>query len=359
MLDLGRWQAVLIALLERQAEFQSLLCWISVVGGRPLSRPDGDRLSVSILVVLDLGRWPRSWRWPEHRPLVSILVVLDLGRWPGMTLAQCSQVDCSFNPCCVGSRSLAGGAVRSGSAHGQVSILVVLDLGRWPPFAPTARSAASRFNPCCVGSRSLAIDGPRRLDGLEVSILVVLDLGRWRSVADGTRMLIAMGFNPCCVGSRSLATASMARSAIAASSFNPCCVGSRSLARVEPRFGSMSSGFNPCCVGSRSLAIGTRSGAPRDPRFQSLLCWISVVGDACRLGLLERRSMFQSLLSWISVVGTHGRWPHDVERDQCFNPCFVGSRSLARGRWSETSRDQMVSILVFLDLGRWPAVPRV
>ena len=253
--------------------FQSLLCWISVIGIGLLAGVAGD-LDVSILVVLDLGHggfWSDGIR---PREFVSILVVLDLGH--------------RLSACCPTGRA----------GHGFQSLLCWISvIGRI--HVTTIRSSPRRsFNPCCVGSRSSATP-----DGVDVAA-------------------------ECC--------------------FNPCCVGSRSSAGVGSSWDTDTGCFNPCCVGSRSSAahavgrdkrlkvsilvvldLGHRQGSTVPPGshrigFQSLLCWISVIGAATERGRC-RIPVFQSLLCWISVIGTARRPGGD--------------------------RQDRVSILVVLDLG--------
>ena len=233
-----------------------------------------------------------------------------------------------FNPCCLGSRSLAILVTADAIAVVDVSILVVLDLGHWLNHASCAGVGRLRFNPCCLGSRSLAIRGrpPRSpgqrfqsllswisVIGLEpglrrrlarrVSILVVLDLGHWRAESSA-------GFDRLPV----------------------------SILVV------LDLGHWPRERRRRSFRISP---------FQSLLSWISVIGvprlirgvvlDGVSIlvvldlghwppggkNYLAKRIMFQSLLSWISVIGPSG----------------LGRRT----------RVDRVSILVVLDLGHWPS----
>ena len=333
-------------LLRIGKSFQSLLCWISVVG--PLRDPCIRWLNVSILVVLDLGRWPALSPTSACRSDVSILVVLDLGRWQvirgwryadsfqsllcwisvvGVTIRSLRSIRfqsllCwisvvgelsarpfrltgrSFNPCCVGSRSLA--AIDRGDSRSpmHVSILVVLDLGHWRQRVRVTDADRGGFNPCCVGSRSLAYDrDPSDGTCSTVSILVVLDLGHWRSTAGYGRADRCSGFNPCCVGSRSLATVTVICDLTLTVEFQSLLwwisvIGVSHRCHVDEL-----ASFNPCCRGSRSLASGDAS-ARCDAEFQSLLC--------------GSRSLASAAAASDEVPVSRG-----------FNPCCRGSRSLA------------------------------
>ena len=235
---------------------------------------------VSILIVLDLGHWHLCWEGRSHRGAVSILVVLDLGHWLGGALGTPGNA-AGFNPCCLGSRSLAGFSLTGTRAlvlfqsllswisvigappmalfatPQSVSILVVLDLGHWPLIFRTTGRSLNCFNPCCLGSRSLArVRRPLRTDGPRVSILVVLDLGHWLERGD-----LPVPTRP---------------------SFNPCCLGSRSLACPS--------------LGDRHLQPGVSILVVLD-----LGHWLAGQGYA---GSTMNR--FQSLLSWISVIGAGG-----------------------------------------------------
>ena len=240
---------------------------------------------------------------------------------------------------------------RSPGLQRGVSILVVLDLGHW--LAHGAMSAGERvgFNPCCLGSRSLArklerdhhiltrfqsllswisVIGKeydaRRYRADPVSILVVLDLGHWPDHSSRSTERCRC-FNPCCLGSRSLAIPDR-RFDWAAWLFQSLLswisvIGNRSWSSMR----KSNRGFNPCCLGSRSLAVSRAAHRLGDAGFQSLLSWISVIGAPWTLAQISTRRVS------ILVVLDLGHWP-----------------ALKVAPFVELE----VSILVVLDLGHWP-----
>ena len=78
-------------------------------------------------------------------------------------------------------------------------------------------------------------------------------------------------------------------------------------------------------LGHRPLTIP--GGPTGGVVFQSLLCWISVIGNQVKQGE-GIDILFQSLLCWISVIGV-SMPPPSRSRSCSFNPCCVGSRSSA------------------------------
>ena len=200
----------------------------------------------------------------------------------------------------------------------------------------------------------ISVNGAPNLTGsgwqlLGVSILVVVDLGQrldkystssthvpwfqsllsWISV-NGLGVAASLTgprcFNPCCRGSRSTAVHAVTAGTSMRQSFNPCCRGSRSTAS-EDRL-RRNGGVSILVVVDLGQRRERRASCTPIPRFQSLLCWISVNGPNTSIDWSQNR--FQSLLSWISVNGLIGIRTRHLKL-KGFNPCCRGSRSTA---WS-------------------------
>ena len=82
--------------------------------------------------------------------------------------------------------------------------------------------------------------------------------------------------------------------------------------------------------------------------FQSLLSWISRIGEADVFDGLAGGMVFQSLLSWISRIGDSEAGAN-VMSSSSFNPCCLGLAVLGPGSGWGQSWVVPVSILVVLD----------
>ena len=266
VVDLGqRPNASLRSSTGEHLQFQSLLSWISLNGGR--SDCLSDRWPVSILVVVDLGQRRSTGIAPSVRSCidVSILVVVDLGQRRAAYQPASSNVSSRFQSLLLWI-----------SVNGRLATHLAVNLADgW---------FQSLLSWISVNGLWRVDDGAKRFD---VSILVVVDLGQ-RQVA-ATICWSSSGFNPCCRGSRSTATGLERCRTAPRGSFNPCCRGSRSTAarRTEPRPGSVIvfqslllwisvngytghqrmlaspvQSFNPCCRGSRSTALSSPMSQP-------------------------------------------------------------------------------------------------
>ena len=102
------------------------------------------RVSVSILVVVDLSHCLGIRSRSISTMVVSILVVVDLSHCQFWLMPMLNLLHC-FNPCCRGSVSLPGLLHQLHRLHMLVLILVVVDLSHCPSVVPNFLNQINRF----------------------------------------------------------------------------------------------------------------------------------------------------------------------------------------------------------------------
>ncbi len=210
-----------------QIELQSLLFWNLVdhdrrrrkrghahVGFNPccsgtwsiirfIEPENGEVKSVSILVVLELGRSSLGADVVAYIHCICFNPCCS-GTWSIIPDRRSSRsIYFSFNPCCSGTWSIMietdtieTVAIRfNPCCSGTWSIMIARNMIAW---------ATISFNPCCSGTWSIIREPSAVGYRSTVSILVVLELGRSFGAVAIAMVATEIRFNPCCSGTWSI-----------------------------------------------------------------------------------------------------------------------------------------------------------
>ena len=186
-----------------QIELQSLLFWNLVDHDRRRRKRGHARVGFNPCCS---GTWSIiRFIEPENGEVksVSILVVLELGR-SSLGADVVAYIHCiCFNPCCSGTWSIIPDRRSSRSIYfsfnpccsGTWSIMIARNMIAW---------ATISFNPCCSGTWSIIREPSAVGYRSTVSILVVLELGRSFGAVAIAMVATEIRFNPCCSGTWSI-----------------------------------------------------------------------------------------------------------------------------------------------------------